>query len=666
MQCLAAQLCAGEALPLARERAPVARADPGPPAEALGEHVERQRPRPVHPELGGQDAVLGFLRHVDIAEAPVHELVVLPDVDPVPDTQSQLVRGDSGAARGVAGGIDRGVPGGVDRGVAGGAAGDAAGGIVGGAAGDADLVKLHGNLSGVGEVAAHEVGLLGPHEAVEHVPAVQAVHLHRARLALRLRPPAAPAERGERRGVPQCGLAPEDHGAVWSVASVGLQPRRGRLLGQRPLPGLPALREQLAHREELVRAVAPEAMAAVLGNGGSVVVGRRDVARLPGERRHARQGRAAGPEAKVCATMSHVEREGGVPLQQHPDPGRELPAGGLDLGLVKGGSVPCLEPAGPQLHDELRALLVAMHLPEDVVERCVGVLPKARVDGREHVRQGTPGRSDVVRTVRGDEQHVGAESAARDGLQVLEVGPVHRLLGIPKVAVFILELHYSHGPAVLQQQRPEGRQQLAPEAVHELEVPLVGGAELHLLRPDVLEQPGREAAEVPLCADVGPRPQDHQQLLLLRQLDEPRQVPARRGEVEGALDLLVPVPGDVGAHGVEAQGPHPAEPVLPVNLRHAEVVDLAGVELHRLVLAVALQHEVAAADVEGGPQLCRPLAQPDRRAVGSQQAKDKEAAPARGVAWGQPGRPAGSCGPGHGGRGPGVRYGVDRVARGRP
>jgi hypothetical protein len=130
---------------------------------------------------------------------------------------------------------------------------------------------------------------------------------------------------------------------------------------------------------------------------------------------------------------------------------------------------------------------------------------------------------------------------------VLDVLLLERVfVDVPVRPKLVLDLDQDHRPAVRVQQRLDpGQQLLLHVRVHGFDVRVVERADLHA---GLGQQPGGQAAEVPLGADVRAGPRDDKETELLRQLHEAHQV-AVAAEVELALVLLVHVPRNVPARG---------------------------------------------------------------------------------------------------------------------
>ncbi len=184
---------------------------------------------------------------------------------------------------------------------------------------------------------------------------------------------------------------------------------------------------------------------------------------------------------------------------------------------------------------------------------------------------------------------VGAEQQAVHALRPHGVPQMFQVRVVVAVAaVFVLDLHGDDGPAARGLQIHEPGQQLGEPGVN---CPLVGGVRAAQRRVLVLEEPGRQPAEVPFRADVRSRPHDHLESDLVRGPYEGGDI-TPSGEVGLVLGRLVEVPGDVGLHRVQAHRPHPQQPVAPVLGVRPEVVEGAGEDPERL----AVQQEFAPSD----------------------------------------------------------------------
>ena len=280
-------------------------------------------------------------------------------------------------------------------------------------------------------------------------------------------------------------------------------------------------------------------------------------------------------QAEAGAAVEHVH----VHMAQFKGLGEVLRAD-----LRRGGGMaavaPVVEPATPELHAHLRADALLRHEGELLLRA------GAEVSRLEHAVHLTAGEHVMGGAVGGDQGHVDApgDHAVPQGSQVGLVVAVG--------AVLVLHLHHDDRPAVGDLQGYQAGHQFVI-VVHDVaEVARIAAAQADAV---LLQQPGGQAAELPLGADIGRGTQDDVQPQLLGQAEEALHI-VHAGEVEDALAGLVEVPGDVGFHGVHAQGAELQQPVAPVFGGYAEVVDGAGNHLEGL----AVQEEAVVADFKGG------------------------------------------------------------------
>ena len=97
------------------------------------------------------------------------------------------------------------------------------------------------------------------------------------------------------------------------------------------------------------------------------------------------------------------------------------------------------------------------------------------------------------------------------------------------------------------------------------------------------EEPGRIAAQLPLGAHVGTRPDDDVQPFGGGGAHERRDV-VIAAEVESPRRRLVEVPEDVGRDGVQSHRPRHSEAIAPVLARDARIMHLARQDLQRLAV----------------------------------------------------------------------------------
>jgi len=158
-------------------------------------------------------------------------------------------------------------------------------------------------------------------------------------------------------------------------------------------------------------------------------------------------------------------------------------------------------------------------------------------------------------------------------------------------AVLVLDLGHDHRPAVLDQQRFDHGPHLLHVLLGQIQELGVFGADRHLA---ILEQPSGEAAEIPLRANVGAGPHDHEQPLFLRRLDELAEVVVA-AEIPLARRRLVNVPEHVRADRVQPHRLRHLQPRAPILVGNARIVHLAGSNDERL----SVQHEMLSLNGKG-------------------------------------------------------------------
>ncbi len=110
----------------------------------------------------------------------------------------------------------------------------------------------------------------------------------------------------------------------------------------------------------------------------------------------------------------------------------------------------------------------------------------------------------------------------------------------------------------------------------------------------ILEQPGGEAAPLPLGAGVGAGPEVDVEAFLLRLADEFGDIVLAREVVDAGCGL-VEVPEDVGGDGVQAHGFGHAQAIAPIGAGNARVMHFACDDLEGL----AVEEEFSVGDAEG-------------------------------------------------------------------
>ncbi len=214
----------------------------------------------------------------------------------------------------------------------------------------------------------------------------------------------------------------------------------------------------------------------------------------------------------------------------------------------------------------------------------------AEVDTGEDAGDAAGG--EFVAAVDGVEEGVGEAGADEDVAHVGHVGVGGVGWGV-KAAVLVFNLRDDDGAAATDLEWGG----LLGEAVD----PALGGDHEGGVvgaegggHAGVFEEPGGEAAELPLGAGVGAGAEDDVEAFFLRGFDEGGDVVVA-GEVEVAGCGLVDVPEDVGGDGVEAHGAGHLEAGVPVLAGDAGVVEFAGEDFEGL----AVEGEVVALDGEG-------------------------------------------------------------------
>mmetsp|Transcript_8972 Transcript_8972/g.23166 ORF Transcript_8972/g.23166 Transcript_8972/m.23166 type:complete len:201 (-) Transcript_8972:185-787(-) len=193
-------------------------------------------------------------------------------------------------------------------------------------------------------------------------------------------------------------------------------------------------------------------------------------------------------------------------------------------------------PAHPELRPHPRAVAWRVELLL-LRKRVVVRLGEVAVHGREDAGVVLPGaaplQSDQAVVVHGVVNHAGlSQVRVVESEQVVHVPPV--VLACPAitiVAVLILDLHHNHGTAQAVHVLPDAGQQLPEPAVHGRDVRVLVGADAHAV---LGQEPRGQAAELPLGADVWPRTEDDEQVLVRGELQELLDVPPVR-EVELSL-----------------------------------------------------------------------------------------------------------------------------------
>ncbi len=225
--------------------------------------------------------------------------------------------------------------------------------------------------------------------------------------------------------------------------------------------------------------------------------------------------------------------------------------------LIPAAGVPVVKPAAPELAAHEGAILLEILQRQDLGH--VG----AEVGYGQKLGQSAAAEHPTAGAVRGEEGAVDAVFAV-DVHHLAEVGLV-----VAVAAVLVLHLHHDDTAAVGAEVGTDTAEELGVVGAHLIQVQGIVTAQGDM---GVLEQPGGQAAEFPLGADVRTGTEDDVEPQLLGGLDEAGNVQHIR-EIEDALFSLVEVPAAVGLHGVKAAGLQLGEAIRPVLGAGAVVVD---------------------------------------------------------------------------------------------
>jgi len=280
-----------------------------------------------------------------------------------------------------------------------------------------------------------------------------------------------------------------------------------------------------------------------LGDGGVVVVAGG----------HVRVVAADGPpaaEAEVGAAVVHVVVDlAAGPGQFHCPP---CDVAGVPAGVL---AAPPVEPPAPVLGGQQRFVRLQRAKPFDLLDGAA--VPVEAFDGVGHEWLG--------HVVAGEDGHVDA----RPPVVVRDVVEIVHPLGHGRDEVLVLVLDRHDVAATGDLQLGQAGQQLAEVLVVVVGIDGVGASQVDVL---LGAQPGGEAAEVPLGADVGPRADDHVQPEVRRLLDELDDVVVA-GEIPLPFVAFVTVPRHVRLDAVEPAGLRLGQAVAPQLAGHAEIVD---------------------------------------------------------------------------------------------
>ena len=287
-------------------------------------------------------------------------------------------------------------------------------------------------------------------------------------------------------------------------------------------------------------------------------------------------------EAEAGAAVKHVEIDTGAVAE---DVVQVLELGGRG-GRVWMRVAPVIEPAGPVLGDEEG--LVGLEGGEEI--HLFLVLAEAEVDSGEDAGDAAVG--EFIAAIDGVEEGAGVAGTEEDVAHVGHVGVGGVGCG-DKAAVFVFNLGDDDGAAAADLERGDLLAEASDPALGgDHEGGIVGAEGGGHAR--VFEEPGGEAAELPLGAGVGAGAEDDPEAFFLRGFNEGDEVVVAV-EVEVVGGGLVNVPEDVGGDGVEAHGAGHFEAGVPVLAGDAGVVEFAGENLEGL----AVEGEVVAFDGEG-------------------------------------------------------------------
>lgn len=278
-------------------------------------------------------------------------------------------------------------------------------------------------------------------------------------------------------------------------------------------------------------------------------------------------------EAEVGATVHHVEVEAdaGIEILLH------LLGKGIGADLLE-RLVPVVEPSGIELchHVGAHSAMIGVYLLLDGVDIVFAVTcGQCALDGST---------LEEPAAVAGEHRYVkaGIDELLSDGGTILSVYIEGDVLALADVrAELVFSLYHDDGTAFGYLEVAHLGCELSDVGAARVKESLVLCAYLHLGHG--AEPPGI-AAVLPLATGIGTGTQDDHHALVGSSLEEGAYVAVTSGPVPHSGCGLVVVPEDIGSHGVESEGLHHAQTVMPIGCGHARIVHLARVYLYGLAV----------------------------------------------------------------------------------
>ena len=182
-------------------------------------------------------------------------------------------------------------------------------------------------------------------------------------------------------------------------------------------------------------------------------------------------------------------------------------------------------------------------------------------------RSGSVPADKFVGSVSGIKQRIAQTCFSKSGKNAL-----HVFLVVAERTVFVLHLHGDDRATVRDLQRGQFPAQALQPALRRTQKPLIGAAQNDFR---IGQQPRRQAAKVPLSADIRTGAEDDVETLFLRHSDKCGYVEITAEIVDSGLGF-VNIPEDVRRNRIQTHRLRLLKAISPVFVWNASVVDFTG------------------------------------------------------------------------------------------
>ena len=266
---------------------------------------------------------------------------------------------------------------------------------------------------------------------------------------------------------------------------------------------------------------------------------------------------SASPVSPVCATVSHIEREGDA-LREHFVETFDHILGSTGLMLA----APLVEPSAPKLRAHFGSIGTQF---AETTELVIDVGSRAEVHGPD----------EIVETIVGEI----ARPVALEQLHFVEAYFAQRIANSADIrlidtvgTIFILDLHHDDGTSLVDGEVSHlfGHLRLEDlQTLHKI------GIEFAQTNVFLFEQPPWQTTHLPFGTNIRTGTKDDIHAVLLSQLDESAEVVVL-GEVEHSFLLLMDVPEHVETQRIHAECLTHLDAMFPIGTRDAWIMHLGS------------------------------------------------------------------------------------------